>query len=274
MSIVAIPGSNKLYEAAIPNDCDSSRPDLFLWPCRTLFIGPFQDLVSHSLGSVAINVGLYRPFQLRIGGGQFKPCRYAIIPAGCKHEISAFGSIVASFVIEKNSPDYMAFESGAMSALLIGDALASERWVQCFRSIYEQKPANAEITRMLNQLLQVEALSESREINIDRRIGSIMTAIDSDPDAYTRQQECAASVGLSSSRFRHLFREQSDIPFRRYRMWRRVMSAIRALNSVDNLTQAAMEAGFSDAAHFNRCFRDSFGVNPSLVFKNIGRFEV
>jgi len=46
------------------------------------------------------------------------------------------------------------------------------------------------------------------------------------------------------------------------------------LNEVDSLTYAAMEAGFTDSAHFNRCFRDTFGVNPTLVFNNIDRFEV
>ena len=33
-----------------------------------------------------------------------------------------------------------------------------------------------------------------------------------------------------------------------------------------------VEAGFTDSAHFNRCFRDTFGINPSLVFNNIDRF--
>jgi AraC-like DNA-binding protein len=56
-------------------------------------------------------------------------------------------------------------------------------------------------------------------------------------------------------------------------MWRRVILAMATLHKIDNLTYAAMEDGFTDSAHFNRCFRDTFGVPPSLVFKNMNRFE-
>jgi AraC-like DNA-binding protein len=57
-------------------------------------------------------------------------------------------------------------------------------------------------------------------------------------------------------------------------MWRRTLAAMSSLHKVDNLTYAAMEAGFTDSAHFNHCFQNIFGVRPSLVFRNMDRFEV
>ncbi|WP_221897184.1 helix-turn-helix domain-containing protein [Bathymodiolus japonicus methanotrophic gill symbiont] len=38
------------------------------------------------------------------------------------------------------------------------------------------------------------------------------------------------------------------------------------LSSRPGLTAAAMEAGFTDSAHFNHCFQNIFGVSPLIGF--------
>jgi AraC-like DNA-binding protein len=38
-----------------------------------------------------------------------------------------------------------------------------------------------------------------------------------------------------------------------------------------SLTEAAVEAGFTDSAHFARLFRATFGVTPSYVFRKVAR---
>lgn len=262
--------NKKLYKPAIPESPYRFRPNLFMWPDRTLFFGPLQQLEFHAMGAVAINVGLYHPFVIKTMNG-YQSFRCAVIPAGCKHEIIANGNIVASLMIEQHS----AYCSNLRKRVLLESAtntgVGDSEWVGCFRKIYEANSTKLEIEKMLNQLL---AKDETTEKAIDPRIIDIMDKIMLDPLADVSQETLAASLGISASRFRHLFAEQSAIPFRRYRMWRRIVSAMETLHTVDNLTYAAMEAGFTDSAHFNRCFRNTFGVNPSLVFRNIDRFEI
>lgn len=265
-----MPINKKLYKPAIPEGQYPLRPNIFIWPDRTLIFGALQRLEVHAMGAVAINVGPYQPFYVKTGNS-VRAFRCAIIPAGCKHEIMTNGGILASLMIERHSPVFSSLSKRfpLQTASIIG--VSDDEWIACFQQIYEDKPAKSKIVQMLDKLL---AVSEVSEKIIDTRIGGIMEQLMLDPLADMSQETLAASVGLSTSRFRHLFAEQSTIPFRRYRMWRRVVSAMEVLYSVDNLTYAAMEAGFTDAAHFNRCFRATFGVNPSLVFKNIDRFEV
>jgi len=50
--------------------------------------------------------------------------------------------------------------------------------------------------------------------------------------------------------------------------------ALENLNAVDNMTIAALDAGFADATHFSHSFRDTFGINPAYVFRGISRFDV
>lgn len=265
-----MPTKKQLYKVATPETQYCFRPNLFMWSNLTLFFGPLHCLKFHSMGAVAINVGLYQPFILKTINGTSKPYRCAIIPAGCKHELNAFGNIVASLIIEKNSTAYASLKKRILFHTSKVTSIADSKLIECFQKIYEEKPTKAEIYQLLNLLLNTD--NETNE-NVDPRINKTMKTIQLDPGNDFSQEYLASSVGLSSSRFRHLFREQSDIPYRRYRMWRRVVSAMDTLHKVDNLTYAAMEAGFTDSAHFNRCFRDTLGVNPSLVFRNMDRFE-
>lgn len=263
--------NNKLYKAAIPDTQYRFKTSLFMWPNRTLFFGSLKKLEFHAMGAVTINIGLYQPFYMKMKSGAYAAYRCVVIPAGCKHELQANGNIVASLMIEKNSTDFMRFRERVKAHASGFTNVMDTQWIDCFQKIYEEKPSKIVINQMIDQLLNGNI---SGEKNLDARIELIMDKIKLDPGNSCSQEHLASSVGLSASRFRHLFSEYSDIPFRRYRMWRRVILAMEVLNKVDNLTYAAMDAGFTDSAHFNFCFRETFGVNPSLVFRNIDRFEV
>ena len=261
----------KLYKVAEPAPQYGFRPNLFIWPNRTLLFGPLQQLKPHSMGSIAINVGLYKPFFIKTLAGVHIPFRCVIIPAGYQHEINACGNIVASLLIEKNSIDFMHLKQLFSAKGALPTKIFDRGLIDCFQTIYEEKPSKQEIGQMLDRLLFID---EKTSQDVDPRIDRAMKIIQSEPDNPISQEQIAASVGLSASRFRHLFREHSDIPYRRYRMWRRTLAAMSSLHKVDNLTYAAMQAGFTDSAHFSHCFQDIFGVRPSLVFKNLDRFEV
>ncbi len=108
----------------------------------------------------------------------------------------------------------------------------------------------------------------------DPRISEVIKLTRAEPDRNFGETFLANAVHVSPSRLRHLFRAQTGIAYRRYRTWERLLSAARNLHRVDNLTRAALDAGFSDAAHFSRRYRDTFGVKPSFVFRNLDRFEI
>lgn len=77
----------------------------------------------------------------------------------------------------------------------------------------------------------------------------------------------STKVYLSTSRFAHLFKEQTGIPFRKYILWCRMQKAVEVLLAGKNFTYAAHAAGFSDSAHFSRTCVSMFGVSPSGILK-------
>lgn len=71
--------------------------------------------------------------------------------------------------------------------------------------------------------------------------------------------------GLSAGRLRHLFVEETGLPFKTYLLWLRLNRAVELAAAGASLTTAAHEAGFADSAHFSRTFRRMFGVTPAAL---------
>lgn len=87
------------------------------------------------------------------------------------------------------------------------------------------------------------------------------------PGAMHSLQSLAASASLSPSRFLHLFKSQTGVPLRRFRVWNRMGAALAVVGCGGSLTAAAHRAGFSSSAHFSTAFRRMFGFQPSALIK-------
>jgi AraC-like DNA-binding protein len=81
--------------------------------------------------------------------------------------------------------------------------------------------------------------------------------------------ELARQSGLSMRQLRHRFTEELGINPRAYLRWRRLRRAMASIERGDTLTQAALESGFADSAHFSRVFRAHFGMAPSRAISSV-----
>ncbi len=85
------------------------------------------------------------------------------------------------------------------------------------------------------------------------------------PDKPHALDQVARKANLSPSRFLHLFKAATGVPFRRYRMWVRMGAAVRSMTAGRSLTEAALAAGFASSSHFSTAFREMFGLSPSQL---------
>lgn len=102
----------------------------------------------------------------------------------------------------------------------------------------------------------------------DSPIKTILEYIPSVPDKKIQVSELARIAGLSESRLMHLFKEKMGISIRRYLLWKRLLDALLLIDEGESMTMAAMEAGFSDYAHFSRTFKENFGTSLKSIFRN------
>ncbi len=115
--------------------------------------------------------------------------------------------------------------------------------------------------RALGQSLIVRLAGEGAHANAaDPRIVKLLAWVARRIDEPVSLSDAAAFVGLSPGRARHLFVEQTGLPFRTCLLWLRLMRAVEIYSGGASLTEAAHGAGFADSAHFSRTFRRMFGI--------------
>ena len=123
---------------------------------------------------------------------------------------------------------------------------------------------DSELIAWGKRLLGVLAADERAEIP-DYRIRKVIAWASERLDRTLSLADAVPVAGLSSSRLRHLFVEQTGLPFKTYLLWLRLSRALAIVATGSPLTAAAHEAGFSDSAHLSRTFRRMFGVAPTAL---------
>lgn len=265
-----------MYERAAPVPKPPSRELDALWHLdagQMLFIGPLDYNASHRHGAPVYLAGLYGKFGLRVEGGPWRWVRTAVIPAGVRHELQLGGMPLGVFYIE---PDLAGTEAltplvrGASSSEESGAVVGLAGEVAVFRSLYESRTATRWAGEALGDLLGFARRRARREI--DPRIARAVAQLASFGFGPLKSVEkLAAEVGLSGSRFQHLFTREVGVPFRRYRAWQRMRGAIAEIVRGSSFGRAAHLAGFADQAHFGHDFWRTFGAAPSRSLSRLRR---
>lgn len=253
--------SKRLYKRAAA-ETGSLKPLWHVDDGQGLFAGPLDRNSLHAHSASVFLAGLYGPFGLRIEGGGWLSCRTAAIPAGIAYEFDMGGDPLSVFYLEPNVANAEALMPLVRNAQEINGALVGRAGeVSLMRELYEDRSSRQWIGLALKDLVDFSKRRAAKEI--DPRVSRVVEDMYMRYDILTPVAEVASSVGLSASRFQHLFTEQVGVPFRRYRAWHRLRAAIREIVNGSNFTTAAHAAGFSDQSHFSHQFRRTFGAPPS-----------
>ncbi len=81
--------------------------------------------------------------------------------------------------------------------------------------------------------------------------------------------EAAKSVGVSPVYLTQAFKRVEDVPLYRYHLRLRLARALDLLADYDDLTNLALDLGFTSHSHFTAAFRKVYGVTPSAFQRSI-----
>jgi AraC-like DNA-binding protein len=254
----------RLNERAV-SDPSELKPIWYLDRARGLFAGPLGRNAQHRHSTPVFLAGLYGKFQLRVGDGAWRTWRTAAIPAGVAYEFDMDGEPLGVLYAEADAAG-----AGRLSRLVrqaeeeCGALVGNDGEIALLREMYEDGDSPSWLPRGLDDLIGFAGRGVRP---LDPRMARVIESLH---ESYADLQQVGAvaeSVGLSASRFQHVFTRELGVPFRRYRAWCRMRAAIGAVLDGSNLTGAAHEAGFADQAHFARDFRRTFGApaTPSLA---------
>ncbi|QPK62421.1 helix-turn-helix transcriptional regulator [Methylomonas sp. LL1] len=240
---------------------------------RTLFSGPLYYNASHQHGAPVFLAGLYGNFRLKLQGGNWLSCRTAVIPAGVLHELDVGGDPLTVFYIEPTIAGAEALKPLIRNSRQVNGALVGSGGEVAFmRELYEDRYNPHWNAQPLADLMGFSQ-RRARAAAIDPRISQVLEYLFANGDDLTSVTTLAGQIGLSPSRFQHLFTQQIGVPFRRYRGWNRMRQAIREIIRGHNFTTAAHATGFTDSAHFSHEFRKTFGAQPTVGLHRLARLQ-
>lgn len=142
---------------------------------------------------------------------------------------------------------------------MLGDF--AERIAASFLNRVRDDDALAGLGRALVSRMAGGAAGDAPDLRVRKMIAAASQRL-SGPVSLT---DFAGTGGLSASRLRHLFVEQTGLPFRTYLLWLRLTRALARMAAGAPLTHAAHDAGFADSAHFSRTFKRMFGIAPASL---------
>ncbi len=219
----------------------------------------------HAHHAIQVTLGLGGRFRLDTPDAHIGGDAVAVAPdAG--HTFEAEGLFAILFIAPESRQGRaiaaQLFDKAALAAIppaLLGDFRA--RIAEAFRPPRRNDAAFVDLGRGLIAHMAGSARADVPDLRVRKVIAWAVEQL----DGQVRLSDAAPMVNLSAARLRHLFVEQTGLPFKTYLLWLRLTRAVERFAAGAPLTQAAHEAGFSDSAHLSRTFRRMFGVTPGAL---------
>lgn len=222
---------------------------------------PYPKTHPHSHHAVQVTLSLRGGFTLEAGDLRVPGPAAAVAP-DTEHAFEAHGAIAHLFIDPEGRSGRELRRALFASAPLVAIPSAplrdlTDRLAAAFDAPRRADATFVELGRAVLTLLAPEG---DRDLRPDARVRRMSTWAAGRLDTPVSLVDAAAHVGLSSGRARHLFVEQTGLPFRTYLLWQRLTRAVEMFSSGASLTDAAHGAGFSDSSHLSRTFRRMFGI--------------
>jgi AraC-like DNA-binding protein len=243
----------------------AARGQICIWPGGSLWIGSTllrAEVHAHHAMQMAFALEGQVRFRRR-SDADWSLYGACIIPPSLPHAFDGAGSLVAHVFVDPETPEGHSLRArlraGAIAPLDADDArdcvaLLNAAWVEsheCPRLV----PVARDVVRRL-------AGTEPPRVTTDPRVLGAIELIRARLGDRVRLTDIARDLNISASRLRHLFAEEVGLPFRTYVLWQRLQRIFQRAET-ETLTEAALAAGFADAAHMTRTFRRMLGLAPS-----------
>jgi AraC-like DNA-binding protein len=236
---------------------------MLITPERVFYAGLLGRPRQRCSGAFHVYVAIKGGLRLAAEGAAESYGELALVPPGLRHTIASDYRSVICVLIEPETVRTGAFDelarrlSGAERELLAGR----------IRAVYArllQQPCGGDIGSAAFDILCFgQALPERI---LDPRVVGAIAQIGRFSAGPVTAADCAAKAVLSSSRFLHLFKQETGISFRAFRAWKRARHLLHFANQDLNLAHLAQDIGYPDSTHFSHSIRRFYGLKPRAIF--------
>lgn len=230
-----------------------------IWPSRLAAQAPGDESAPHA--HHAMHLVLARSGELRVQVGDDEHRAPGILTApDVKHAVRATGQTVVLAFWDPESVDGASLRATFDGKIRL--ISATERGA--LLTDLPNAPGRVDLDIFMAHARDTLAAPTSRP-RMHPRVRTLLKTLRNNTEVDTSLEALAARVNLSPSRLMHVFTESVGIPLRPYLRWLKLQRAATSIVNGAGLSEAAIEAGFADAAHMSRTFKRTFGMTPSAL---------
>jgi AraC-like DNA-binding protein len=228
-----------------------------------LYLGPAFGLTPHRNATAVLAVGLDAPLEVADDPADrttdYRAARSVLILPNSLHHLRIERGRMAFLYVDPLGHDLKALIPRMTNPTKRAafDLREESGVIEIMTGMAESRIAAQDGRALLGELLGVGTRGKT-----NARIAAALRHMRDEPQRAHRLTALAARRPVAA-RFLHLFKAETGVPLRRYRLWNRMGAAMRASGEGASLTEAAHAAGFASSAHFSSAFRDMFGMIPS-----------
>ena len=242
--------------------CESGHL-MLITPERVFYAGLLGRPRQRGSGAFHVYVAIQGGLRLSVEGGGESYGELAVVQPDVRHTIASDYRSVICVLVE---PETVA--AGALDDLARRLSGAERRFfANRIRAAYQQlllEPCAGDLGSSAFDIMCFgEALPRR---GLDPRVTRAIAQIGRFCGEPVTAASCAAEAGLSSSRFLHLFKQETGISFRAFRAWKRARHLLHFANQDLNLAHLAQDIGYPDSTHFSHSIRRFYGLKPRAIF--------
>lgn len=252
----------------------AGRGRIIVWEGASLWVLEAAEEVAqtdfHAHHAIQVTLALAGDFELRAAGERLTGPAVAVA-ADASHIFRATG-LAAFLFVEPESGAGQALAASCFGGKALG-VLPEPALRPLLDRLAARFGANADDPEMIRIGREILAAltGSAAAVATDRRVQAMIAFAGDNLGNPISLPAAASAACLSPSRARHLFVEQTGLPFRTFVLWLRIKRAVEIFAAGASLAEAAHEAGFADSAHFSRTFRRNFGL-PAAALRVNSRF--
>ncbi|OYV00834.1 MAG: AraC family transcriptional regulator [Burkholderiales bacterium PBB5] len=240
---------------------------MWITPERVFYAGLLGDVSQRSSGAWMVYVALGADLRVALDDGAWVSTTVAVLPPYQRHRVACDDRLLCSLLVEPETvhpDDLPSFMRGTCGAVAGATAQALRERVRATHAwLRDHGPQLDLATIDFDATFFGHGLPRRP---LDARVAQVVRALALDPSQTTTAQTWADAVGLSFSRFLHLFKQDTGVPFRSLRSWKRARSLLHHVTKPANLAHVALDAGYPDSTHFSHSIRQFYGLKPRDLF--------
>ncbi len=219
---------------------------------------------SRRLGALSFYLAPEGACEIQDAEGQWRQCDLAVVPPYQAHRVRSRSGVIINVLIEPDRLDPAEADALIAAARDPENRAALVTRMRAAAPLLHQAAPDGDMSADgFDRLVLGRTLMARR---LDSRIAAVIDALKAESlENQVLASDLADSIGLSASRFLHLFKEQTGVSFRNYRVWHRARSFLMHANHDSSLTDVALSLGYPDSSHFSHSIRKTYGLKPRSI---------